>query len=54
MNASIHTTPRAAQWSIIPAAWAASSAAGFSHRTCLPASAARIDHSAWRWFGNGT
>ena len=30
------------------------SAIGFSHRTCLPASSARIVHGAWRWFGSGT
>jgi hypothetical protein len=32
----------------------ASSASGFSHSTCLPASAARIVHSACMEFGNGT
>ena len=53
MNASIQTTPRATQWSIICSVSARVRAAGFSQRTCLPASAARVDHSAWRWFGSG-
>ena len=41
MNASMRTTPARRQPSIIPAASAVSSASGFSHSTCLPASAAR-------------
>ena len=53
MNASIQTTPRPTQCSIASCASAAVRAAGFSHSTCLPASAARIDHSACRWFGSG-
>ena len=53
MNASIQTTPRPTQCSIMSAVSAASSAAGFSHSTCFPASAARFDHSACRWFGSG-
>ena len=32
---------------------AASSAIGFSHSTCLPASAALIDQGTCRWFGSG-
>ena len=53
MNASIRWTPAASAASIIRSASAAVSASGFSHRTCLPARAAAIDHSAWRWFGRG-
>ena len=53
MNASIQTTPQATQCSIICEDSAAVRAAGFSQSTCLPASAARIDHSACRWFGSG-
>ena len=53
MNASIHTTPRSVQMSSISAVSPASIAAGFSQRTCFPASAARFDHSACRWFGSG-
>ena len=53
MNASIRWTPAASAASIIRSASAAVSASGFSHRTCLPARAAAIVHSAWRWFGSG-
>ena len=53
MNASIRWTPAARHASTIRSASAAVSASGFSHRTCLPARAAAIVHSAWRWFGSG-
>ena len=51
MNASIRRTPGASAASTIRSASAAVMASGFSHRTCLPAAAAAIVHSAWRWFG---
>ena len=38
----------------IARASAAEAASGFSHSTCLPASAARIAHGACRLFGSGT
>ena len=53
MNASMSATPSARQTSTIRSASAAVRASGFSHRTCLPARAAAIVHSAWRWFGSG-
>ena len=53
MNASIRRTPSPRQTSTIRSASAAVIASGFSHRTCLPARAAAIVHSAWRWFGSG-
>jgi hypothetical protein len=53
MNASISATPARSAAAIIVSASAAVSASGFSHRTCLPASAAAIAHGAWRWFGSG-
>ncbi len=53
MNASISRTPSVAQTSSIRSASAAFMASGFSHRTCFPARAAAIVHSAWRWFGSG-
>ena len=53
MNASIRTTPAASHARLHPSASAAVIASGFSHRTCLPARAAAIVHSAWRWFGSG-
>jgi hypothetical protein len=39
--------------SAIRAASAAFEAMGFSHRTCFPASSARIVHSQCRLFGSG-
>ena len=53
MNASMSRTPWAAQAST--ARWASSAVkpSGFSHRTCLPASAALVVHSTWRWLGSG-
>ena len=53
MNASISVTPSALATSIMRWASSAVRASGFSHRTCLPARAAAIDHSACRWFGSG-
>ena len=53
MKASISATPASRQAAIMPAASRASIASGFSHSTCLPASAARRVHSAWRWLGRG-
>ena len=53
MNASISRTPSASQASTIRSASAAVIASGFSHRTCLPARAAAIVHSACRWLGSG-
>ena len=53
MNASISSTPSASQAWIIRSASAAVVARGFSHRTCLPARAAAIVHSACRWLGSG-
>ena len=53
MNASISRTPSASQASIIRSASAVVVARGFSHRTCLPARAAAIVHSACRWLGSG-
>ena len=53
MNASISRTPSASQAWIIRSASAAVVARGFSHRTCLPARAAAIVHSACRWLGSG-
>ena len=53
MNASPITTPVRSRTS---SSWRASAAVrpiGFSHSTCLPASAARIDHGTCRWFGSG-
>ena len=53
MNASMSATPSVRQTSTIRSASAVVRASGFSHRTCLPARAAAIVHSAWRWFGSG-
>ncbi len=53
MKASISVTPSALATSIMRWASSAVRASGFSHRTCLPARAAAIDHSACRWFGSG-
>ena len=53
MNASMSSTPAASHAAAIRSASAAVIARGFSHRTCLPARAAAIVHSAWRWFGSG-
>ena len=53
MKASISRTPARSATSIIRSASAADSASGFSHRTCLPASAAAMAHVACRWFGSG-
>ena len=53
MNASMSRTPSASATATIRSASAAVMASGFSHRTCLPARAAAIVHSAWRWFGSG-
>ncbi len=53
MNASPTTTP--VRWAASRSlrASAASMPTGFSQSTCLPASAARMDQSTWRWFGSG-
>ena len=53
MNASISTTPRARQCSTIASASAASSARGFSQRTCLPASAAASVQGRCSSLGSG-
>ena len=53
MNASIRTTPASSQAAIIRSASRTVVASGFSHRTCLPAAAAAIVHSACRWMGSG-
>ena len=48
MNASITTTPASRPAASMRSASTAVMASGFSHRTCLPALAAAIVHSAWR------
>ncbi len=53
MNASPITTPVRSRAASSVRASSALSATGFSQRTCLPASAARIDHGTCRWFGSG-
>ena len=53
MNASINRTPTASHAAIMRSASAAFIASGFSHRTCLPASAAAIVHGACRSLGSG-
>jgi hypothetical protein len=53
MKASMSTTPARWQASTMRSASADVVASGFSQRTCLPASAARMVQSAWRWFGSG-
>jgi hypothetical protein len=51
---SMNWTRLAAQASVMATRSARSGAQGFSHITCLPASAARITHSFRRAVGNGT
>ena len=52
MKASMSVTPSAsARRRSCARASSAVRASGFSHRTCLPARAAAIAHSACRWFG---
>ncbi len=53
MYASNSSTPAASQAAAMAAASAAVHASGFSHSTCLPASAALTVHSAWRLLGRG-
>ena len=54
MNASMKTTPASdAGVDHRSGLGGRKRAIGFSHRTCLPAVAARIVHSACRWFGSG-
>ena len=53
MNASATWTRAAAAAAAIRSTSATVSASGFSQSTCLPASAARMAHSACRWFGSG-
>ena len=52
MNASITSTPFFCAWRMAFSASAAFMAKGFSHSTCLPASAAFMTHSAWRLLGS--
>ncbi len=54
MKASMSRTPCSSAAAAISSHSAASSASGFSHRTCFPARAARIVHSRWRLLGSGT
>ena len=51
MNASISSTPASEQAAAIRSTSAARRLSGFSQRTCLPAAAARIVHSACSAFG---
>ena len=53
MNASMSSTPSLAAVSTICWASVDDRAIGFSHSTCLPAFAAAVAHSRWRWFGRG-
>jgi hypothetical protein len=53
MNASAIFTPVRSRTAISPRTSPALIAMGFSHNTCLPASAALMDHGACRWFGSG-
>ncbi len=53
MNASIIVIPASRHAPTISRASAAFIASGFSHKTCFPARAAAIVHSACRWLGNG-
>ncbi len=53
LYASHSTTPASSHAAAIASASAADVASGFSHRTCLPAAAARRVHSRCRAFGSG-
>ncbi len=53
MKASASTTPFSRAAASMASTSATVSASGFSQSTCLPARAARIVHSACRWFGSG-
>ena len=53
MNASWIRTPVRSRTRISSSASAAFTPTGFSHSTCLPASAARTVQGTWRWLGSG-
>ena len=52
MNASASTRPALSAASKARSTCSTERAIGFSHRTCLPASSARIDHSTCSEFGS--